>query len=86
MEAIAQTLAYEAAILGLPTALPGERLVAITQPTLVLTGQNSPAWVTNAGAAVTATIPNARHRVLEHQTHNVAAEALVPELLEFFMS
>jgi pimeloyl-ACP methyl ester carboxylesterase len=83
-EAVAHTLAYEAAVMGPGNALPAGRLAAITQPTLVLTGGNSPAWMTGAGKAVAATIPGAVHRVLDGQTHNVSPEALAPELLEFF--
>jgi pimeloyl-ACP methyl ester carboxylesterase len=83
-EAVAHTLAYEAAVMGPGNALPTERLAAITQPTLVLTGGSSPAWMTNAGNAVAATIPGAVHRVLDGQTHNVSPTALAPELLEFF--
>ena len=83
-EAVAHTLAYEAAVMGPGNALPAGRLAAITQPTLVLTGGNSPAWMTNAGQAVAETIPAAAHRVLDGQTHNVSPQALAPELLEFF--
>lgn len=83
-EAVAHTLAYEAAVMGPGNALPASRLAAITQPTLVLTGGNSPAWITNAGRATAGAIPAATHRVLESQTHNVSAKALAPELLEFF--
>jgi len=43
----------------------------------------SEAWITNAGRATAGTIPAAIHRVLESQTHNVSAQALAPELLEF---
>ena len=85
-EAVAHTLAYEAAVMARGNALPADRLAAITQPTLVLTGENSPAWITNAGKAVAATIPAAAHRVLEGQTHYVSPEALGPELLEFFIT
>jgi pimeloyl-ACP methyl ester carboxylesterase len=84
IEAVAHTLAYEAAVMGPANALPGRRLAAITQPTLVLTGSKSPQWMSNAGRAVAGKIPDARHRVLEGQAHNVAGKALVPELLEFF--
>lgn len=83
-EAAAHTLAYEAAVMGPGNALPAQRLAAITQPTLVLTGGNSPAWMTNAGTAVAGTIPVAVHRVLAGQMHNVSPQALAPELLEFF--
>jgi hypothetical protein len=51
---------------------------------LVLNGEDSPGWMRNAGAAVAAAVPGAVHRVLEDQAHDVAVEALVPELLEFF--
>ena len=70
--------------MGPGNALPAGRLAGITQPTLVLTGGNSPAWIINAGKAVARTIPAAAHRVLEGQTHNVSPKALAPELLEFF--
>jgi len=83
-EAVAHTLAYEAAVMGPGNALPAERLAAIAQPVLVLTGGNSPAWVTKAGTAVAGTIPGAVHRVLEGQTHSVSPAALAPELLVFF--
>jgi hypothetical protein len=62
----------------------GRRLAAVTARTLVLAGGASPAWLVNAGLAVTAAIPGAVHRVLDGQTHGVAAGELAPELLEFF--
>ncbi|MGI5292607.1 alpha/beta fold hydrolase [Nonomuraea polychroma] len=83
-EAVAHTLAYEAAVLGPGNALPAGRIAAIRRPALVLNGEDSPGWMRNAGAAVAAAVPGAAHRVLEDQTHDVAVEALVPELLEFF--
>ena len=82
-EAVAHTLPYEAAVMGPGNTLPAELLAAITQPILVLTGGNSPAWMTNAGQAVAATT-GAVHRVLDGQTHNVSPTALAPDLLRFF--
>ncbi|MFI0422457.1 alpha/beta fold hydrolase [Spongiactinospora sp. 9N601] len=82
-EAIARTLAYEAAVVG-PGGVPSERLASLGQPTLVLTGQDSPAWMVAAGKAVAAMIPGASYRVLDGQAHNVSPVALAPELLEFF--
>ena len=84
-EAVAHTLAYEAAVMGPGNELPTGRFASVTQPTLVLTGGNSPVWMVNAGKAVAAAIPRATLRVLDGQMHNAAAEALVPELLGFFM-
>jgi pimeloyl-ACP methyl ester carboxylesterase len=83
-EAVAHTLIYEAAVMGPGNALPTALLSALTQTTLVLTGENSPAWIIRTGKAVCASIPHATHRVLEGQTHNVAPQVLIPELLEFF--
>lgn len=83
-EALAHTLAYEAAVMGPDNELPAELLATITQPTLVLTGGNSPEWIVSAGKAVAGTIRGAVHRVLDGQVHNVAPEAIIPELLEFF--
>jgi pimeloyl-ACP methyl ester carboxylesterase len=86
MEAIAHTLAYEAVVMGPGNTLQGQRFACLRQPTLVLTGAKSPPWMVNAGEAVITTIPHASHRVLDGQTHNVAPEALAPELLEFFVA
>jgi pimeloyl-ACP methyl ester carboxylesterase len=85
-EAVAHTLAYEAAVMGQGNALPGGLLAGISQPALVLNGDQSPGWMMAAGRAVAAAIPGAAHRVLAGQAHNPAPEALIPELLEFFAS
>ncbi len=84
MEAAAQSLAYEAYVMGPGNALPEALLAGITQPILVLNGGASPAWMGRAGQAVADAITGAVHRVLEGQAHSVAPEAIVPELLEFF--
>lgn len=84
MEAIAHTLVYEAVVMGPGNAFPAQRFARLRLPTLVLTGAESPSWMVDAGKAVSASIPHAAHRVLDGQTHNVAPEALAPELLEFF--
>jgi pimeloyl-ACP methyl ester carboxylesterase len=84
LEALAPTLAHEAAVMGLGNRLPTARLTAIAQPTLVLSGDRSPTWMARAGAAVAAAIPDSVHRILPDQAHDVSATALGPELLEFF--
>jgi pimeloyl-ACP methyl ester carboxylesterase len=84
LEAAAPTLAYEAAVMGPGNVLPAALLAAITQPTLVLNGGNSPAWMTSAGRAVAEAVPWAVHRILAGQAHNVAPGVIVPELMEFF--
>ena len=86
MEASARSLAYEAHVMGPDNALPAGLLARITQPTLVLNGGASPAWMRRAGRAVAGAIPGAAHRVLEGQAHSVAPAAIVPELLEFLIT
>ena len=86
MEAAAQTLAYEAFVMGRDNELPAGLLAGIGQPTLVLNGGASPAWMGRAGKAVASAIPRAVHRVLEGQPHYVAPEAIVPELIEFLIT
>lgn len=86
LEALAHTLAYEAAVMGPGNALPTELLAAISLPTLVLNGADSPRWMRDAGRAVAAAVPGATHRVLDGQPHAVAARSLAPELLEFFVA
>ncbi|GAA2305805.1 alpha/beta hydrolase [Nonomuraea roseoviolacea subsp. roseoviolacea] len=86
MEALAHTLAYEAAVMSPRNALPAGPLAAISRPTLVLNGGASPRWMLAAGHAVAAAVPGAEHRVLEGETHAVSSRALAPELLEFFVA
>ena len=86
MEAAAQTLAYEAFVMGRDNELPAGLLAGIAQPTLVLNGSASPAWMGRAGKAVASAIPGAVHQVLEGQPHYVAPEAIVPELIEFLIT
>jgi len=84
-EAVAPTLAYDAAALGEDASVPTERAARLTVPTLVMDGGATefPFMHTTALALVKA-IPNAQHRTLEGQTHEVSAEALAPVLIEFF--
>ncbi|HEY7202158.1 MAG TPA: alpha/beta hydrolase [Candidatus Dormibacteraeota bacterium] len=88
-EAIAHTLAYDAAVLGARVTgrpLPAEPFASIAAPTLVLTGGASPAWMQAAGRTVAAAIPGGRHRTLEGQGHGAAPDVLAPVLVEFFGS
>jgi pimeloyl-ACP methyl ester carboxylesterase len=86
LEALAHTLAYEAAVMGPGSELPSRRIATVDRPALVLNGELSPSWMAAAGRAVAGALPQAAHRVLEGQAHGVAPEALVPELLEFFVA
>ena len=83
-EAVAPTLAYDNAIMG-DGSVPAERLASITVPTLVIDGGASPAFMHNAAQAAAHAFPNAQHRRLPGQTHDVAPETLAPVLMDFFM-
>lgn len=82
-EALAHTLAYDATIMGDYT-LPTERAAAVTIPTLVLDGGASFPFMHPTAQALAGVLPDGRHHTLEGQSHDVAAEALAPVLVEFF--
>ena len=86
MEAAAQTLAYEALVMGPDNELPAGLLAGIAQPTLVLNGGASPAWMGRAGKAVADAVPGPCTGCSGGQPHYVAPEAIVPELLEFLVT
>jgi pimeloyl-ACP methyl ester carboxylesterase len=91
LEAIAPTLAYDAACLG-DGRPPTARLATITQPTLVAAGGASPDsfvagggdFFAKAADAIAASIPHAERVTLAGQTHMVDPEALAPVLARFF--
>jgi pimeloyl-ACP methyl ester carboxylesterase len=87
LTAVAHTLAYDFAILdgfqsGRP--LPAGRWDDVTVPALVVVGGKSPAWFHNSMRSLADALPNARHEVLDGQTHMVKPKALAPLLAEFF--
>jgi alpha-beta hydrolase superfamily lysophospholipase len=82
MEALAPTLAYDAAVMG-DSLVPTSLIAAVEVPTLVLDGSDTGAWAANSARALTAALPNPRHRTLEGQNHAVAWDALAPVLKQF---
>jgi pimeloyl-ACP methyl ester carboxylesterase len=83
MEAIAPTLAYDAAVMG-DSRVPGGLVSSVKVPTLIVTGAKSGPWADNAARTLTATLPRSQHRSLEGQTHAVAWDVLAPVLKEHF--
>jgi len=84
---VAHTLPYDFTILAgkqAGTPLPAGQWVEVTMPALVVVGGKSPAWFHHGTRALAQALPNADHRVLEGQMHNVKAKALAPLLAEFF--
>jgi pimeloyl-ACP methyl ester carboxylesterase len=87
LEAVAPTLAYDhIALLGDHAAVPIERAAQVTVPTLVMDGGASFPFMHTAAVSLAKAIPHAQQRTLAGQTHEVAAEALAPALVEFFTS
>lgn len=80
LEAIAHTLAYDAALYGQP---PVERLSTISQPTLVITGGEGDFYAPAADAIV-ASVPDAKQLVLEGQGHVADPVAVALVLRPFF--
>ncbi len=82
-EALAPTLAYDAAVIGDDRSVPVERAAAVTVPTLVLNGTVLPFMLDTAKALAKA-MPHAQQRTLEGQSHDVDLHVLAPVLAEFF--
>jgi pimeloyl-ACP methyl ester carboxylesterase len=82
LEAIAHTLAYDAAIIG-DLSLPAGLLGTITIPALVVTGENSPPFLRAAAQAAAATLSEGQLAVLPGQTHDINPDATAPVIAEF---
>jgi hypothetical protein len=88
---LAPTLAHDAACLG-DGHPPVDRLVTISQPTLVLTGPGGEAtsqempvdFMGNSADAIVAAIPAAERRRLSEGSHMVNPEVLGPVLIDWF--
>jgi alpha-beta hydrolase superfamily lysophospholipase len=83
MEALAPTLVYDAAIMG-DSMVPTGLVASVKAPTLVLDGSDTGAWAARSARALTAALPDLRHRTLDGQNHDVAWDVLAPVLREFF--
>ena len=85
-EAVAPTLAYDAAVLGEDASVPTERAASVVVPALIMDGSASYPFMHITAMALAKAIPNAQHRSLPGQTHEVAVGVLAPVLVEFFNS
>ena len=85
-QAIAPTIAYDAAAVGEDASVPAGRAAGLATPALVMDGSESFPFMHTSATALASAMPNARHRTLEGQTHEVAAAALAPVLIEFFIA
>ena len=84
-EAVAPTIAYDAAVLGDDGSVPTERASRLAVPALIIDCEATE-WPSFrlAARALADAVPGARHVTLKAQTHEVAPEALAPALIEFF--
>ena len=82
LEALAHTLAYDAAIIG-DRSLPAALLATVTVPALVISGEQSPPFLRNAARAAAAALPGGRLSVLPGQGHDINPEATAPVMAEF---
>lgn len=93
MTSCAKTLRHDFAILGdtqrggpLPDEL-AQQLKRIAVPTLTIIGGKSPPWMHHAVKRVAETVQQAAPtKLLPKQDHNVAATAVGPALVEFFLN
>ena len=84
-ESIAPTLAYDhIAALGEDAAVPTDRAAHLTMPVLVMDGSESFPFMHTTAVALANAMPEGQHRTLEGQTHEVAADAIAPVLVDFF--
>ena len=84
-EAVAPTLAYDhIAALGEDGTVPLEQAARVSVPTLVVDGGASFPFMHTTAIALANVMPNAQHRTLDGQTHEVESKALAPVLVEFF--
>ncbi len=83
-ESVAPTLEYDAAAIGRERTVPVSRAANVTAPTLVMNGDASFPFMEDAAVKIANAVPNAQHRVLKGQTHDVSPQALAPVLVEFF--
>jgi hypothetical protein len=84
-ESIGHTLAYDhIAALGEDASVPAERAARVAALTLVMDGGASFPFMHTTAVALANAMPNGQHRTLDGQTHEVAAEAIAPVLVEFF--
>ncbi len=83
LKGVAHTLPYDSAIMG-NWSVPEERVSSIAIPALVSGGGKSPANLQDPVKLIAKLLPNGTLKILEGQTHNVKAEVLIPEVLDFF--
>jgi pimeloyl-ACP methyl ester carboxylesterase len=83
LEKMAHTLVYDMMIIN-DKSLLLDKLAAVSVPTLIIDGGNSPEVMRQAATAFADRLLRAEHRTLAGQTHELNASILAPVLAEFF--
>lgn len=82
-EAVAPTLAYDAAVMGDDRSVAVKQAARVVSPALVMNGTVIP-FMLDTATALSNAMPHARHHTLEGQPHDVDLKVLAPVLTEFF--
>jgi pimeloyl-ACP methyl ester carboxylesterase len=85
LKAVAHTLPYDAAVMT-SFRIPRERFASIRVPVLVMNGAKTDQRLKEAARAIAQAVPNAQHRELAGQTHNVKPGVLAREVAAFLSS
>jgi len=83
MENVEHTLAYDYAVLN-DGAIPVDAAKKATMPTLVMNGEKSFDFMSDAAKNLSQIMPNAQWKTLKDQTHQPSPGIIVPVLTEFF--
>ena len=87
LEQVAHTIAYDGTIMGDTMSgkpLPTDRWTTATMPTLVMNGTLSESFFNTTASSLATLLPNAQHRPIPNQDHNISPDALAPILIDFF--
>jgi pimeloyl-ACP methyl ester carboxylesterase len=87
MEALAPTIAYDVAVVGMDGSVPVERLAKIKAEALVMDGGASAEalpFMRNSADKIAKAVPNAQRRTIDGEGHNVSSKVLAPVLVKFF--
>ncbi len=82
-EAVAPTLAYDAAALGEDRSVPVKRAAKVAVPALVANG-TAMSFMLDTAKSLEKAMPHAQQCTLEGQSHDVNLEVLAPVLMDFF--
>lgn len=83
LKGVAHTLPYDVTILG-DFSLPQEKAASVKIPTLISGGDKSQVTLQQAIKTLSEVMPGSELKILKGQTHNVAAKAIAPVLIDFF--